>query len=89
MSLFGGHEYRDVEGVPGWEVRETPTICDGLVVRWNLKCDRGIPGRFEVSASRNGVMVSGYMGRAVANFDNIVAVLRMAESAARSMGAEQ
>jgi hypothetical protein len=36
----------------GYACRYTPTICDGPVFRWSQ-------GRFEVSASRNGVMVHG------------------------------
>lgn len=36
----------------GYACRYTPTICDGPVFRWGM-------GRFEVSASRNGVMVHG------------------------------
>lgn len=36
----------------GYACRYTPTICDGPVFRWAM-------GRFEVSASREGVMVHG------------------------------
>lgn len=36
----------------GYACRYTPTICDGPVFRWAM-------GRFEVSASRNGVMIHG------------------------------
>lgn len=44
--------------VPGFTRRETLTIMDGLVVRWQE--DRGKSAALEVSASRNGIMVSGY-----------------------------
>ena len=37
-------------------VHRTPTIMDGLVVRWNLQGDE----RREVSASRNGVAINGW-----------------------------
>lgn len=84
MSIFGENEYRDA-ATPGWEIHETPTICDGLVVRWTQKHDRGVRG-LEISASRNGVMVSGFMGHATKNVDGIVAVLREAEKRAKGIG---
>ena len=36
---------------------ETPTIMDGLVIRWTMKV--GWSNRPEISASRNGVCLSG------------------------------
>lgn len=39
-----------------FEVRETQTICDGLVVRWQSKIWANHP---EISASRNGVSIAG------------------------------
>lgn len=38
--------------------KDTPTIQDGLVVRYQLEPDS--PGGGEISASRNGVCISGY-----------------------------
>ena len=39
-----------------FEVEETQTICDGLVVRWKAKLWANNP---EISASRNGVSIAG------------------------------
>lgn len=38
--------------------KDTPTIQDGLVVRYKLSS--GLPGDGEISASRDGVCVGGY-----------------------------
>ncbi len=40
-----------------WERVETPTIMDGLVVRWYGKVSW--ENKPEISASRNGVLISG------------------------------
>jgi hypothetical protein len=40
-----------------FERNETPTIMDGLVVRWT--CKTGWVNRPEISASRNGVCING------------------------------
>ena len=47
-----------VATVYGYACRYTPTIMSGAVLRFNLPHDRR-PLPFEVSASRDGVMVSG------------------------------
>ena len=39
-----------------FEVRETHTVCDGLVIRWQSKIWANHP---EISASRNGVSIAG------------------------------
>lgn len=44
-----------------FERKVTPTIMDGEVVRWREVVPEGMRGG-EVSASRNGVMVSGPFG---------------------------
>jgi hypothetical protein len=41
--------------------KKTPTIMDGLVVRWTVSKGHSRAG--EISASRNGVLVSGYFPR--------------------------
>jgi hypothetical protein len=39
----------------------TPTIMDGVVVRWYVSEASAENGRERISVSRNGVMVNGYL----------------------------
>jgi hypothetical protein len=62
-----------------WNASHCPTVCDGLVARWKLKGHA-----FEISASRNGVMLQGFtpaLDRDQA--DAIIATIRAASVASR------
>lgn len=59
----------------GYACRYTPTVMDGPVFRWSPAGDTR--GRFEVSASRNGVMTHG--GGLILQVGRFVAVLQLAD----------
>lgn len=64
-----------------WPCRYTPTICDGPVIRWG-DGDSADRYRFEVSASRNGVMIHGSSGVFQVNgdtLDQFVSLLKLAK----------
>lgn len=81
--MIGAANYEPA-GVDGWEMRKTPTVCDGTVLRFSREGERQVRG-LEVRASRNGVLISGYDFVARHDVSDLIAILEMAQRHARSL----
>lgn len=73
------------EDMSEWMSRETPTICDGLVVRWTRGEDDGRRMVPEVSASRNAVYVGDICCGSDESVEALIATIRQAQLRARSI----